>query len=90
MNRRNFIRGALALPFAAVGAPGRFLVGRYGAPDAAAMVFGAASIAGMFAALPLLLDFIEREAEAQKKVKESIMKDAIQALNEAVPCGEPS
>ncbi len=38
MNRRNFIRGALALPFAGIGATERFLVGRYGAPVAVGLV----------------------------------------------------
>ncbi len=90
MNRRNFLRGALALPFAGVGATERFLVGRYGTPagvDEAALARGLAyaSVGGMIAALPWMLSLMEKQVQ---RAKEPLMKDAIRALDEAVPCGE--
>ncbi len=88
MNRRDFIKGIVALPaIAQLGAVERFLVGRSSAPDVAAVTIGVGSMVAMFTALPWLLDLIDREA--QKKEKEPIMRDAIQALDEAIPCGEP-
>ncbi len=86
MNRRSFIRGALALPFASIGATERFLVGRYGAP--AVMAGAEINMFAMIVAMPWILKLMDREM--QKKEKEPLMKAAIQALEEAVPCGEPS
>ncbi len=84
MNRRNFIRGALALPFAGVGRVERFLVGRYGAP--AAMELPALVLPGAYAAAIPLLEKMLGMMEAQVVAQAATIRFQVEALQ----CGKPS